>query len=308
MRSKTIVLDNINAYTEEIDSTLRKIAEIRNQTKDDGLYFADASYPIDRLYSLFKDVEDALDFNQIRSMQYSYSVSIKGSLDEIFLPVGSASSILSSFQRTIRAIDKKAKLNLVNVLRGSTILCFDYSNENYSDKKFDREDISRQFTNLFESLSEPKEKVEGSLGKIFKNDKKRRDSALKAFKGLTPTPGSETTIRIHPEFNDSETIEVHSQIREAINLIAPTTKKKDIRVDWDNFIARGFVREINHVTKSFIMYEKQNSDDEFGSLIKIHYDSSEFEEKIVELFRKKATIHFEKESGRNRYQVVKISK
>lgn len=131
---------------------------------------------------------------------------------------------------------------------------------------------------------------------------------MRAFKGLTPIPGSETTIRIHPEFNDSETIEVHSQIRETINFIAPTTKKKDVRVDWDNFVARGFVREINHVTKSFIMYENQDSDDEYSSLIKIHYDSGEFEEQIKKLFPGKATIYFKKESGRNRYQVVKISK
>ncbi len=70
------------------------------------------------------------------------------------------------------------------------------------------------------------------------------------------------------------------------------------------------VRDSNRfrLTKSFIMYEKQDSYDESGSLIKIHYDSSEFEEKIKELFRNKVTIHFEKESGRNRYQVVKNSK
>ncbi len=75
-------------------------------------------------------------------------------------------------------------------------------------------------------------------------------------------------------------------------------------IDWST------VRDGNRfrLTKSFIMYEKQDSYDESGSLIKIHYDSSEFEEKIKELFRKKVTIHFEKESGRNRYQVVKISK
>lgn len=173
MKDKNFILNNITEYANEIDSTLKRIAEIRNQTKDDTLYFAEASYPIDRLYSLFKDVEDSLEFNQIRSMQYSYSVSVKGSLDEIFLPVGNASSILTSFQRTIKAIDKNAKLNLVNVLRGSTILCFDYSKENYSDTNFDRENISKQFTNLFESLNEPKEKVEKSLSKIFKDDKKR---------------------------------------------------------------------------------------------------------------------------------------
>ncbi|EMJ94796.1 hypothetical protein [Leptospira alstonii] len=306
MRSKEVILENIDQYADEIRAKVKSLAQIRKGAEDNILYFAEASYPIDRLYSLIKDVEDALDFNQIRSLQYSYSVAVKGSLDEIFLPVGNASTILSSFQKTIKAFNKDAKLNLVNVLRGSTILCFDYSSDNYSDKKFNREEISKQFTELFLTLNEPKEKVESNLNKIFRNDDKKRDSTIKAFKGLTPIPGSETIIRIHPEFNDSESIEVHSEIREVINYIAPTHKKKDNRVDWDNFIVKGFVREINHVTKSFIMYEEQDSDDESGSLIKIHYDSGEFEDKILKSFPKKATIQFEKESGRSRYKVVKI--
>ncbi|EMF43540.1 hypothetical protein LEP1GSC079_1152 [Leptospira interrogans str. FPW1039] len=54
------------------------------------------------------------------------------------------------------------------------------------------------------------------------------------------------------------------------------------------------------------MYEEQDSDDESGSLIKIHYDSGEFEDKILKSFPKKATIQFEKESGRSKYKVVKI--
>ncbi|EMO69930.1 hypothetical protein [Leptospira santarosai] len=307
MFNKNIVLENINQYADEISRKVKVLAEMKSNAEDETLYFAKASYPIDRLYALIKDVEDALDFNQIRSLQYSYSVAVKGSLDEIFLPVGNASTILSSFQKTIKAFNKNAKLNLVNVLRGSTILCFDYSSANYSDKKFNREEISKQFTELFLILNEPKEKVEKNLNKIFRNDDKKRDSTIKAFKGLTPIPGSETIIRIHPEFNDSESIEVRSQIREAINFIVPA-KKKDVRVDWENQLARGFVREINNVSKSFILYEEEESDDETGSLIKIHYDSNEFEERIISLFRKKATIHFEKESGRNKYQVVKISK
>ncbi|EMM97847.1 hypothetical protein LEP1GSC158_2850, partial [Leptospira interrogans serovar Zanoni str. LT2156] len=134
MFNKNIVLENIDQYSDEICRKVKFLAEMKNNAEDETLYFAKASYPIDRLYALIKDVEDALDFNQIRSLQYSYSVAVKGSLDEIFLPVGNASTILSSFQKTIKAFNKNAKLNLVNVLRGSTILCFDYSSANYSDK------------------------------------------------------------------------------------------------------------------------------------------------------------------------------
>ncbi|EQA62251.1 hypothetical protein [Leptospira alexanderi] len=308
VRDRSFVLKNFDSYVDEIATKLKFLAETREKIKDDILYYADTSYSIERLYSLMKDIENALEFNQIRSMQYSYSVSVKGSLDEIFLPVGNASTILSSLQRTLKVFDKKAKLNLVNVLRGSTILCFDYSKEAYSNEKFDREGISKQFKVLYESLNEPKEKLVRTLNKVFQGDEKKRDGAVRAFKGLTPVPGSETIIRILPEFNESEPIEVHSEMREAINFIVPTSQKKDIRVDWENRIAKGFVREINNVSKSFILYEEQDSDDETGSLIKIHYDSNTFEEKILSLFRKKATIHFEKEGNKNRYHVDRISK
>lgn len=307
MRSKEIILNNLTKYTNEINSKFNSLSNLRQLNPKDNEYFDVAFNEVERLYSLLHDLEDALSINQLRSKTYSYSVSVKGLDNEIFLPVGNATSILYSFQRSLRIFNKNAKLNLVNVLRGSTILCFDYSEEIYNQKAFNRENLSQNFSQLAEILNEPEKSVEKELGIFFKNDKQKTVQAVKAFKGLTPIPGSDISININTEFGNFDPIIINEEVRKTVNLVVPTKAPKDIRVNWEDKIAIGYIREINNVTRSFILFENKTDNNEATSMIKLHYDSLEIEKAVLELFRKKAKIEFEKEAGKNRYHVVRIN-
>jgi hypothetical protein len=300
-----IDLSNLNDYILEIGNKLNNIYSLKNSQNNIEDYRIQSSYLVERLYTLLNHVEDGLELNTIRSLKYSYAISVKGAYDDIFLPVGNASSILTSLQKGLRIFDKNIKLNLVNVLRGSTILCFDYSAEVLNNKKFDYLGVSEKFKDTLNILTNDNQQIEKDLISLYK-DKKKMVLAINAFKGLTPTPGSETSVHINTEISPLETIEINTEVRSVINQISPPSPKKNSKVDWINKIATGYIREINDVSKSFLVFADERTDDESKSLIKIHFEPNEFENKIVNLFCKKAMIHFEKEKGRNRYYVTNI--
>lgn len=306
MNNNEFVLDNLDTYKAEIIDKLDALKNLRTTKTDNIEYFGSAYHEVERLYSLIHDIEDAFSINQLLSKTYSYTVAVKGTLNEIFLPVGNAGTLLTSLQRSLRVFDNNVRLNLVNVLRGSTILCFDYSQNNYDNKNLNRVDISSKFNQLAEILSKNEDDVKDEVIELFDRNKKTAESAVRAFKGLTPIPGSETEICINTEFGGFDSLVIGEDVRRSVNKVVPPSGKKDSRVNWEDKVAIGYIREINNVSKSFLLFENDQVTDENSSLIKLHYETGTTEKTVLDLFRKKATIEFDKVPSRNKYIVKTI--
>ncbi len=286
------------------DKYLVEIQEKLNQFKDlkekYGQSFDAYSYQmlskVERFDRIIHSLEDYFKLNKIRELQYPYIMHVKSDLQDIFMPANRASSIVSAMQKALRAFNAKTNLNLVNVLRGSTILCFDYSEENYFDEKFNREELSEKFTGFCQELSSADNN--NKLNDFLEGDSKKRNSLLNTIKNITPTPGgSDNSVDIIVEYS-SEPIRLTQEIRKNINIINPA-KENNPQVDWENQKANGYVREINDMRKSFILFESAESEDEGTKLIKIYYKEDSQKNHLLQNFKdKKVNVSFSKKAGK----------
>lgn len=310
MNDAEFQVNEIDNYLSEIEGKVRYLSKAFKDSESFEDYYIEAEYMVERLYSLFSDLEEAFMFSRVRAMRYAYSVTVKSDASDLVMPAGNASSMLRSMQGTLRSFNKKARLNLVNVLHGSAIFCFDYPEQLYRDSEFDRPALETGFRTMHSILTDEaadQGKKTKELLQLFSGDTKKHRSAMNLFKGLTPVPGSDTSVYVLTEFSENKGLTINSEVRATINSIVPPTQTKDVRVDWDNQIATGYIREINNVSKSFILFAERKEDKEDSALIKIHYGNSEsLEKEVLAAFKKKAQVNFSKEPGRQKYNVEKL--
>ena len=293
-------------YLKEIEAKLNLFKDTKESYGNDfDKYSYEMCSPVARFDRIIRSLEDYFELNKIRELDYAYVLHVKSDLQNIFMPATRASSMFNSIQKALRIFDPKAKLNLENVLRGSTVLCFNYAEENYFDEEFNREGLSEKFRGVCEMLIKPDDKGLEEITDILEGDIKKRNSLLSAIKNITPTPGElDESIKLETEFWD-EPITFTQDIRKRINTINPV-KKNNSRVDWNNHEAIGYVREINDVRKSFILFEDAESEDEGTKLIKLHYQEDSEKDFLIKHFKdKKIKINFSKES--NKYILEKIT-
>ena len=300
------VKENWDKYLEEIQEKLNFFRKSKEEHGDD---FEQYSYEmltdVDRFDRIMHSLEDYFMLNVIREINYPYTLKIKSGLQDILMPANKVSSIISAIQKALKTFNEKTKLNLVNVLRGSTVLCFDYDKENYYDEEFDKEKLNDDFKNFCNILTWPEQEASKELKKLFQDNEKKKNSLLSTIKKMTPVPGGEIqSIEIDTQSSIENMIEFTQELRKKISVINPS-KREMPDVDWDNNRANGYVREINDVRKSFILFEDSESDDEGTKLIKIHYQEDSEKNFLLKNFKdKKVGISFSKES--NKYLLESI--
>jgi hypothetical protein len=306
MNRLEIIKSNFSKYLEEIPNSLGLIQKMSDEySGNEDLYTFQSRIFLERMDTLMRDLEDYLRLNEIRAMAYPYTIRFETHLHEIFMDAAKAGRVISSFQKGIHALNSATKINLVNILRGSTILCFDYDQTNYDDNKFDREDLNKKFHDVCAALNQDDENISKQEVEKILPETVMMNRFLSSLKNLTPVPGAEVkSVALGIDYY-IKPITFSEDIRKTINFIKPATKRKSEYVDWENSKASGFVREINNVTKSFILFDDENEDVEAGELIKLHYREDSIEKHVYKNFKKKVTIEFSKE--KSKYFVERLS-
>lgn len=296
----------IPLYQEEINQYFDSFVSIYDQYKnsDPSLYYSKMKLFLDNFDRLMSGVDSMFELNKARSANFPYTVYLDRDISDAFLPATKASSIITSIQRILKKLNKEASLNLVDILRGSFILCFDYREDVKLDFDFDRVGLSKHFNEICLLLHESEEEIDKLLPAYISSESVRK-SVLKQFKNLTPVPGQEHKIDLFTEYdNSAKAIEMDVEIRTRLNHLVPSTEKS-IKVDWENNTATGFLREINNVSKSCILFDSENSsDEENAKLIKLHWKEDSFEKHAYNKYKKKVTVNFSKQ--KNRYCIESI--
>ncbi|EMO39559.1 hypothetical protein LEP1GSC186_3283 [Leptospira noguchii serovar Autumnalis str. ZUN142] len=295
--------DNLQRAIEEVHSLMSRMSQKRKDLIEDESYILEIKMYLSRFDLLYKYIEDKLSLNKLRSLAYPFTISSSNGIHEIFIPAMNASSYISGLNRAVKTINPKTNLYLSNILRGSTILCFEYSEDNYLDEKFNKVETSTILSELCQALNETESKAIIEVEKIVKG-KTKRESILRSIRSLTPIIG-ESDFETILEMNYIEKpIILNSEIRKTINTIVPTSIPKNANVDWENNLAIGYIREINNVSKSFILYNNDSYDDNTEALIKVFYKDETIEDELLNKFTDKVTIDFKKEN--RRYILSKI--
>jgi hypothetical protein len=296
-------IPNITNEIEDLRELLQNIHSEKKNSSTIESYFLNANMFLNRYDSINKYIEDELELNDLRTFRYPFSIRTSNEINDIMISATTASSFISGIYKSIKTIYPKASLSLTNILRGSTILCFDYSNENYFDDDFDREKTSTTFSNFCNLLTGPEDIAKSEIQNIIPT-KSNLEQLLKSMKSLSPVIGDESITKINIDFIESP-IELDSDVRKTINYISPPKARKNPAVDWDAQIAIGFIREINNVTKSFVMYGSLTSSDNADALIKLFYEDTDMEKYILTIFNKK--IHVKFETKNRKYYIKTIS-
>ncbi|ALE40394.1 hypothetical protein KQY10_13500 [Leptospira interrogans] len=295
--------ENLQKAIEEVHSLMSRMSQKRKDLIEDESYILEIKMYLSRFDLLYKYIEDKLSLNKLRSLAYPFTISSNNEIHEIFIPAMNASSYISGLNRAVKTINPKTNLYLSNILRGSTILCFEYSEDNYLDEKFNKVETSTILSDLCQALNETESTAIAEVEKIVKG-KTKRESILRSLRSLTPIIG-ESDIETILEMNYIEKpIILNSEIRKTINTIVPTSIPKNANVDWENNLAIGYIREINNVSKSFILYNNNSYDDNTEALIKVFYKDETIEDELLNKFTDKVTIDFKKEN--RRYILSKI--
>jgi exonuclease VII large subunit len=299
------IKENFAKYLKEIPQLLDSIQKYKESKNEKEFYTFNTRSLVERYDRLNRDLEDYLLLNKIREENYPYTIRFNYELHEIFMPATKASDVIGSIQKSVRLIDENIKLNLVNILRGSTILCFDFDETSYDNEKLDLEDATTKYRQVCRAITANNTEESKKIINDIIRDEKKSMKMMNALKKLTPLSGDSLMAVNFSMPLQVEEIIFTDETRKNINLISPSSKSKDVRVDWENNSVTGFVRELNYVTKSFIIFENENDDNEDGALIKIHYLEDSFGKLIHKRFNTKISVKFSKE--KNKYFLETIN-
>jgi hypothetical protein len=298
-------MEMINELKKEIAINIDDLFELFS-TNSTELYLLQTPSIIKRYDEIKNLLEKHLYINEARALLYPYTVKVDSfGNDEFSIPARNISTIINSIQSTISIFSNSAFLNLVNILHGSTILCFDYDQSLYQSMKNDIFTFENKLAESYATLMESDEKnTKREIMKIIPQEKNAK-KFLNLVKRMSPIPGGNVnSVHIFQSSDKLTNTNLTAETREKINHVFPS-KRKDIRVDWEKNTAYGYIREINNVTKSFLVYEDRDTDIEDHALIKIHYKEDSFEDEVLNKFnKKKILINFSKD--KYKYFVEKI--
>lgn len=308
---ETKITDNsISDIQKEIKFCIENLQKLKNDSSDIEFQLTSPVF-VKHFDSMVSEISNIFDLNKIRIQSYDYAFHVDNDDSIINIPASTVTRYINGFQKTIKYLDeaKKPTLNIANILRGSTVICFNYSNPDdfFLEDKFLNPvgvDVNKKLSDIYKALSMESGSAVKEIKKIVKNENQRKN-VLNGIRSISPTPGSgKSEIKIFGSFPEENSVSLDIHFRQVINEIYPTGKKKDIRVNWDNKTVIGYARELNNVSKSFMLFEDDESSDE-PEMIKIHYDANSFEDNIRKNFRKKVLVEFEK-IAQNKYKAVRI--